>query len=115
MESTPQVHTNANLARESQSIKEEHTELNDNNSSSASVNHTTTTSAKGPYMVLLQTAATYPQGINNLSLFPAQILLDSGSQRSYVTTALKERLKLAPLKTETLNLNTFGDDRFTKQ
>ena len=113
--STPPVHTNSNLAGESRSTNEERTELNDKDSSSASVSHTTTTSAKGPYKVLLQTAATYAKGFNNSSPVLLRILLDSGSQRSYVTTALKERLKLAPLKTETLNLNTFGDDRFTKQ
>ncbi|XP_067029594.1 uncharacterized protein [Acropora muricata] len=59
----------------------------------------------GPYKVLLQMAATYAQGFNNSSPVPVRILLDSDSQRS----------KLAPLKTETLDLNTFGDDRFTKQ
>jgi len=112
---TPPVHTNSNLAGESEITNAEHTRLNEQNSNAASVNHTTTTSVKGPYKVLLQTAATYAQGLNNLSPVPVQILLDSGSQRSYVTTALKERLKLAPLKTETLNLNTFGNDRFTKQ
>lgn len=113
--STPPVHTNSNLGGESQSTNEEPTERNDQISNSALVNHTTTTSAKGPFKVLLQTAATYAQGFNNSSPVPVRILLDSGSQRSYVTTALKERLKLAPLKTETLNLNTFRDDRFTKQ
>ena len=112
---TPPIHTNSNLAGESRSTNEERTELNDQNSNAASVNHTTTTSVKGPYKVLLQTAATYAEGLNDSSPVPVRILLDSGSQRSYVTTALKERLKLAALKTETLNLNTFGDDRFTKQ
>ena len=112
MGTTPPVHTNSNLAGESRSTNEERTELNDQNSNAASVNHTTTTSVKGPYKVLLQTAATYAQGLNDSSPVPVRILLDNGSQRSYVTTALKERLKLAALKTETLNPNTFGDDRF---
>lgn len=44
-----------------------------------------------------------------------RILLDNGSQRSYVTDHLKERLGLEPVRTETLNLNTFGDERVTKQ
>ena len=70
--STPPVHTNSNLAGESRSTNEESTELNDQNSNSASVNHTTTTFAKGPYKVLLQTAATYAQGFNNLSPVPVQ-------------------------------------------
>jgi hypothetical protein len=36
--------------------------------------------------------------------------LDSGSQRSYATNHLKKRLGLQPVKKETLNLNTFGQD-----
>lgn len=88
---------------ELRSTNEERTELNNKNSSSASVNHTTTTSAKDPYKVLLQTAADYAQGFNDSSPVPVRILLDSGSQI------------VAPLKTETLNLNTFGDDHFMKE
>ena len=41
--------------------------------------------------------------------------MDSGSQRSYVTESLKNKLGLIPEKTEVLNLNTFGDDKFRKQ
>ena len=41
--------------------------------------------------------------------------MDSGSQRSYVTESLKNKLGLIPEKTEVLNLNTFGDDKFQKQ
>jgi hypothetical protein len=39
----------------------------------------------------------------------------SGSQWSYVTQSLKERLGLEAERTEVLNLNTFGDDRVVKQ
>ena len=45
----------------------------------------------------------------------ARILLDSGSQHSYVTNSLKSKLNLTPVKTETLDLNTFDDKRLTKQ
>ena len=41
--------------------------------------------------------------------------MGSGSQRSYVTESLKNKLGLIPEKTEVLNLNTFGDDKFRKQ
>ena len=44
-----------------------------------------------------------------------KVLMDSGSQRSYVTESLKNKLGLIPEKTEVLNLNTFGDDKFRKQ
>ena len=41
-----------------------------------------------------------------------RVLMDSGSQRSYVTESLKNKLGLVPEKTDELNLNTFGDDKF---
>lgn len=45
---------------------------------------------------------------------PVPVLLDSGSQRSYITNYLKKRLTLGlrPVKKETL---TFGQDKFKKQ
>ena len=43
------------------------------------------------------------------------ILFDNGSQHSYVTSSLKSRLNLKPIKTETLHLNTFGGSTFRKQ
>ena len=46
---------------------------------------------------------------------PERALMDSGSQKSYVTESLKNKLGLVPEKTDALNLNTFGDDRFGKQ
>jgi hypothetical protein len=55
------------------------------------------------------------QSINGSKAVKARILFDSGSQRSYVTNSLKSKLGLVPLKRETLNLNTFGDKRFSKQ
>ncbi|CAB4034063.1 Hypothetical predicted protein, partial [Paramuricea clavata] len=57
---------------------------------------TTTTTTKTRNKVLLQTAVT-------------------GSQRSYITNSLKKGLGLVPIRTETLNLNTFGDDHFKKR
>ena len=65
--------------------------------------------------VLLQTATMFAFSHDDSELVPVRILLDSGSQRSYVTDQLKEKLGLNSLGTETLNLNTFGDDRVTKQ
>ena len=64
--------------------------------------------------VLLQTATTFAFSHDDSELVPVRILLDSGSQRSYVTDQLKEKLGLNSLGTETLNLNTFGDDWVTK-
>ena len=85
------------------------------NSNPTSVSHTTTASSKGQSKVLLQTVATLAHADHQSDPVPVRILLDSGSQRSYCTNTLKEKLGLVPTKTETLSLNTFGDERFTKQ
>ena len=41
--------------------------------------------------------------------------MDAGSQRSYLSNELKIRLKLIPLKQETLTMNTFGMEEFNKR
>ena len=65
--------------------------------------------------MLLQTATTYAYSQHSNRAIPVRVLLDSCSQRSYATNHLKKRLGLQPVKKETLNLNTFGQDKFTKQ
>ena len=67
---------------------------------------TTTSTARSNVKVLLQTARTYAYSENGSELVPVRVLLDSGSQRSYVTNDLKNKLGLKTLKSETLNLNT---------
>ena len=62
--------------------------------------------------VLLQTAKAVACDVGESNKEFVRILLDSGSQRSYVTKSLKDRLKLVTVKKERLHLNTFGDDRF---
>ena len=46
---------------------------------------------------------------------PVRILLDSGSQRSYITNSLKVKLKLVPLRQERLALNTFGNTKCKRE
>ena len=77
--------------------------------------NTTTTVSKERRSVLLQTATTTVQSSNGSRPVTARILFDSGSQRSYITNSLKAKLGLVPVKSETVNLNTFGDKRFSKQ
>ena len=43
------------------------------------------------------------------------MLLDSGSQRSYITLKLKNRLGLTALKKESVSLNVFGSQSFSRQ
>ena len=61
--------------------------------------------------ILLQTATTLAFNQDGRHSIPVRVLLDSGSQRSYITDNLKERLNLKPIRKETLSLNTFGDER----
>ena len=46
---------------------------------------------------------------------PVRILMDNGSQCSYIFNQLKSKLKLNPLKRERLTLNTFGNEQFNKR
>ena len=78
-------------------------------------NITTTSTARCKVQVLLQTAKTCAYVENGTTLLPVRVLLDSGSQRSYITNHLKRKLGMIPIKTETLNLNTFGNDKFSKK
>ncbi len=61
--------------------------------------------------IFLQTATT--QACAQGNQVPVRVLMDSGSQRTYVT--LKNKLGLAPEKTELLNLNTFGNDKVERR
>ena len=55
--------------------------------------------AKSKNNVLLQTACTRIYTADG-QLIPVRILLDNGSQRSYITNALKSRLRLKPVRQE---------------
>ena len=72
------------------------------------------TTSKGKTQVLLQTARAIASKNGESKGIPVRILLDSGSQRSYVTEAVKNKLKLEPMKKETLHLNTFGGENVSK-
>ena len=59
--------------------------------------------------VLLQTAVTIVRNPRQLSLSTqTRIILDSGSQRSYITQGLKEDLVLCPERAERVVVKTFG-------
>ena len=76
---------------------------------------TTSENANPKHRVLLQTAtaiATNDEGTKSTTI---RLLFDNGSQRSYITNSLRSRLQLKSLKTEKLNLNTFGESKFKKQ
>ena len=76
---------------------------------------TTTTCAKTNSGVILQTATASAISEDGSKTTCVRILFDNGSQRSYVSENLKYKLGLKSKGTETLNLNTFGEQKFQKQ
>ena len=62
-------------------------------------------------MVLMQTAKTEIKGQRNTKGEIVRILLDSGSQRTYVTEEFADKLQLKREKEEEIKLVTFGCDR----
>ena len=65
--------------------------------------------------VLLQTAIALASNQDGTKTTKARILFDNGSHRSYVTHHLQSRLNLKSHKTETLHLNTFGEQKYRKE
>ena len=65
--------------------------------------------------MLLQTVKAMAVDDVNSKTAQARILLDTRSQRTYITSRLNSRLNLSPVKLETLHLDSFGDKRYTKQ
>lgn len=76
---------------------------------------TTSENANPKHRVLLQTATAIATNDEGTKLTTIRLLFDNGSQRSYITDSLRSRLQLKSLKTEKLNLNTFGESKFKKQ
>ena len=62
---------------------------------------------------LLVNLVKYVPESNELVL--VRVLMDSESERSYITADLKGRIRLHPLRKETINLNTFGVEQHHKK
>lgn len=75
----------------------------------------TTNIARSRTSIILQTARAFVRGKENDITISARILFDSGSQRSYITKALRDRLNIPRGKCETLHLNTFGGNAHRRQ
>jgi hypothetical protein len=63
--------------------------------------------------VLLQTARAI--ATSNGKSAPVRVLFDAGSQRSYVSNAVLQRLDVKPVKREVLHVNTFGENSYKRQ
>ncbi|PFX25822.1 hypothetical protein AWC38_SpisGene9512 [Stylophora pistillata] len=79
----------------------------------STVTATSTPRARGS--ILLQTATAIATNEDRSKSIPVRILFDIGSQRSYVTDHIKAKLGLTTTSTETLRLNTFGENAYRKQ
>ena len=66
---------------------------NSNEPQNAIVN--TTSQMEGKQVVLLQTAQV--EVVGETATVPVRLLLDNGSQLSYITTSLKSKLNLKPV------------------
>ena len=89
---------------------------NEEASGLGSATTTATSSTKGTKgSILLQTATAIATSEDGSKSIPVRILFDNGSQRSYVTDHIKARLGLTATSTETLHLNTFGENAYRKQ
>ena len=84
--------------------------INDDSKDPEKTTSTTTSASKkatkGTRVILLQTVRAV--AINGTEQISIRILLDIGSQLSYITKDLQERLRLKPIRREKLQLNTFG-------
>ena len=63
--------------------------------------------------VLLQTATVPIQGFDSSFTVSAHVLLDSASQRTFMTDSLAKRLGLKPEQKELLSITTFGAGKAT--
>ena len=62
----------------------------------------------------MQTATTTVKNIQGSSSRPIRLILDSGSQRTYVTERLAKEVKLNLGPSENLSIATFGVNQSTK-
>ena len=75
----------------------------------------TTNTMKDKRAILLQTARGVASNESGSKKVGICLLLDSGSQRSYLTKSLKNKLSLSIIKKEKLYLNTFGSSQFKSE
>ena len=65
--------------------------------------------------ILLQTATAVVSKTNNSEKLTTNLMLDSGSQRSYISSEVRHKLNLPKIRTEQLLIKTFGNTNFKCQ
>ena len=81
------------------------------NNSTQAVNPTITATRLSKGTVLTARAIATSNGKST----PVCVLFDAGSQRSYVSSVVLQRLDMKPVKKKVLHLNTFEENRFKRQ
>ena len=84
------------------------------NQGNQNVETTRSNTTRSRIEIFLQTAKAWACGDNGQTV-PVHVMLDGGSQQSYITNDLKTRLGLKPIRVETIHLNTFGSDLYEKK
>jgi len=75
---------------------------------------TQTSCSSSEFSVLLRTAQAKVVDVEKMNSTKARLFFDSGSQMSYVTPSLKEKLSLKTVGKREMCIKTFGDARQTK-
>ena len=65
--------------------------------------------------ILLQTATAIVSNTSNSETLTTNLMIDSGSQRSYISSELRHKLNLPKFRTEQLLIKTFGNTNFKCQ
>ena len=103
------------MAGKNQAKKEDRTKRDTDADTERQDNHSVTaTNKKHKPGILLQTARTYAFKDDQDAKVPIRILFDSGSQLSYVSENLRQKLDLRPIGNEVININTFGTEKYRK-
>ena len=61
--------------------------------------------------VLLQTAEARMSDVKGLKTAEVRVIFDGGSQRTYITQRIADRLNLYPTGTQEMTINAFGDEK----
>ena len=97
-----------NLCEQCPTVKKNASQENVHEAQNATIN--TSSQMDSKQVILLHTAQV--EAVGEHATVPVRLLLDNGSQLSYITTSLRSRLKLKPVCQDRLALNTFGSDSF---
>lgn len=74
---------------------------------------TNATHVQSQNTILLQTGKGFVSGADEDCFSQARILFDTGSQRSYITDDLRNKLKLRTIRSERTTIKTFGNENAT--